>query len=73
LVEAISKSEKLLSLVIAAVATLLSRLRTAVVPSAIAVSQRNFFTHHGAHPPTDQPFGVAGLFSGSEFQLTIAA
>lgn len=69
----ISKAEKLLSIVIAAVVILLRWLRTTVAPFTIAVSQRQFFTHHGAHPPTDQPFGSSGLFFGRGFQPAIAA
>lgn len=73
LAQKISKVEKLLSIVIAAVTVFLRAMRTATaVPFAIAVSQRQFFTHHGAHPPTERSLGSPGLFVGRGFQPAAA-
>lgn len=72
LLEDLSRFEILLLLVIAAVAVLLSRLRRAIIRNEIAIRQRSFFTHHGAHPPRIQPLQAAGLLSGMAFQLQVA-
>ena len=73
LCEALSRSEDLLRLVISAVAVLFSRLRSAAFRHKIAISQRSFFTHHGAHPPRVQPPRQSGLLPGKVFQPQIAA
>jgi hypothetical protein len=72
--ELIRGYRSLLRLVTATVAVLLSLLRSAGYQCAIVISQRNFFTHHGAHPPRVQPLRRApGLLSGMAFQLQVAA
>lgn len=71
--EALSRCGNLLRLIVAAIAVLLSRLRAAAFRYAIATSQRNFFTHHGAHPPRVQPRRAPGLLPGRVFELQVAA
>jgi hypothetical protein len=73
ILEALSRFEDLLRLVVTAVTVLLAQLRSASYKHAIVTSQRNFFTHHGAHPPRVQPQRESGLFSEKAFQLHVAA
>ena len=72
LAEVLCRSEHLLRFVIAAVAVILSRLRATVLHHAIAIAQRSFFTHHGAHPPRVQPLQASGLLPGRVFQFQAA-
>jgi hypothetical protein len=72
LLEAIARCRGLLRLVVAAVAVLLSRLRSPAIRNEIAIRQRSFFTHHGAHPPRLRPLRASGLLSGRVFQLQFA-
>jgi hypothetical protein len=69
----IRRYRALLRVITAAVAVLLSRLRSAGHQYTIVISQRNFFTHHGAHPPRVQPARAPGLLSGMAFQPNVAA
>jgi hypothetical protein len=71
--ENLSHPEILLRLVMAAVAILLYFLKGAILRHEIAISQRSFFTHHGAHPPRVQPQPVSGLLLGRVFQPRFAA
>jgi hypothetical protein len=73
LLQEISKYEELRRLVVVAIATLFLLLRSAVGSFAIAVCQRSFFTHHGAHPPENRSQRHLGSFSGRVFQLQVAA
>ena len=73
LAQKIRKTKKLLSIVIEAISTFLRSMRiTPVIHFMIAVSQREFFTHHGAHPPTERSIGSSGLFVGGGFQPAAA-
>jgi hypothetical protein len=69
----LSEYEELLALVVDAIATLFSRLQTACVSNSIAVCQRSFFTHHGAHPPAHRSQRHLGSFSGRVLQPQVAA
>jgi hypothetical protein len=71
--ETLRRRKSLLKLVTAAIAVVLSRLRSFECQYAIVTSQRNFFTHHGAHPPRVQPPRASGLLSGTAFQPRVAA
>jgi hypothetical protein len=62
LLQKVSAYEDLCSLVVVAMATIILRQRSAHIPHAIAVCQRSFFTHHGAHPPDHQPRVTPGCF-----------
>jgi hypothetical protein len=73
LLREISEYQELLGVVVTAIATLLSRLRSIAVSHAIAVCQRSFFTHHGAHPPENRSQSHLGPFSGRVFQTQVAA
>jgi hypothetical protein len=72
LLRVISEYEEWRSLVVRATATLLLRLRSVPVPHAIATCQRNFFTHHGTHPPANSLQRQLGSFSGRVFHLQYA-
>ncbi len=67
--EALYRCRDLLRLVIAAIAVLLAQLRRAAVRNEIAIGQRSFFTHHGAHPPRSRFLAESGLLRGRVFQL----
>lgn len=72
--ETIAVAEEVLSIVIAAIVVFFHWHRiTAVTRCKIAVSQRQFFTHHGAHPPAEHPLGSLGLFIGRGSQPATAA
>jgi hypothetical protein len=73
LLREISEYQELLGLIVTAIATLFSRLQSIVVSHAIAVCQRSFFTHHGAHPPENPSQSHLGPFSGRVFQTQVAA
>lgn len=64
----LSAPELLLQLVIAIVGLLLYIVRAKILRNEIAISQRNFFTHHGSHPPRIQPQPASGLLHGKVFQ-----
>ena len=70
--EALSRCANLLRIVIAAIAVLLSRLKRFLFQCAIAIAQRDFFTHHGAHPPRLQPLCISGLLRGRVFEFRFA-
>jgi hypothetical protein len=65
--------EQLRALVVVAITTLFLRLQSACVSNSIAVCQRNFFTHHGSHPPENRPQCYSGPFSGRVFQPQVVA
>jgi hypothetical protein len=62
--ELVTTAEWLVSLIIAARAFLISHLPKAFFECGIAVCQRSFFTHHGAHPPDNAALTISGLFPG---------
>jgi hypothetical protein len=72
ILEALSVYEGLLHLVIAAVTALLARLKSSALRCEIATCQREFFTHHGAHPPENPTQYCLGSFLGWVFQPQVA-
>ena len=71
--DALSRCASLLRIVMAAVSVLLSRLKRFLFQCAVAIAQRDFFTHHGAHPPRVQPYCISGLLRGRVFGFRFAA
>jgi hypothetical protein len=72
ILEVLCRYEGLLRLVVAAVSVLLARLKSSALRCAIATSQREFFTHHGAHPPEIRTHCCLGSFLGRVFQPQVA-
>jgi len=62
--ELVTTAEWLVSLIIAARTFLVSHLPKAFFECGIAVCQRSFFTHHGAHPPDNAALKQLGAVFG---------
>jgi len=70
--QTLSVTQRLLSAVCKAIVLFLSRLRTARTSNnGIAISQREFFTHHGAHPPIALLTNCSELFLERANQLSM--
>jgi hypothetical protein len=72
LLRKIAEYESLRALVIVKITTLWLRLQSAAVSYGIAVCQRSFFSHHGAHPPDDRSQCHSGPFLGRVLQPQVA-